>query len=67
MGDELVVRGLVTAHLLQASGTIAQRGASWLQRPAAAGWSASTSRPIPGKVQGLVRQLAARDGAVTIP
>ena len=32
MGDELVLRGLATAHLLQVSGTIAQRGASWLQR-----------------------------------
>jgi len=32
MGDERVLRGLATAHLLQVSGTIAQRGASWLQR-----------------------------------
>jgi hypothetical protein len=32
MGDELVLRGLATAYLLQVSGTIAQRGASWLQR-----------------------------------
>ena len=29
---ELVVPGLAPAHLLQVSGTIAQRGASWLQR-----------------------------------
>ena len=55
MGDELVLRGLATAHLLQVSGTITQRGASWLQ-------GART-----GGLVRLVRQLAARDGAATIP
>jgi hypothetical protein len=67
MGDELVLRGLATAHLLQVSGTIAQRGASWLQRARTGGLVRLGLTANPDKLQGLVRQLAARDGAATIP
>lgn len=67
MGDELVLRGLATAHLLQVSGTIAQRGASWLQRARTGGLVRLDLTANPDKLQGLVRQPAARDGAATIP
>ena len=53
MGDELVLRGLATAHLLQVSGTIAQRGASWLQRARTGGLVRLDLTANPDKLQGL--------------
>jgi hypothetical protein len=66
MGDELVLRGLATAHLPQVSGAIAQRGASWLRRAHTGGLVRLDLTANPDKLQGLVRH-AARDGAATMP
>ena len=67
MGDELVVCGLATAHLLQVSGTIAPARGVLVAAARTGGLVRLDLTANPDKLQGLVRQLAARDGAATIP